>query len=333
MVGPSGAELENFSPHGRGHDGGVRDLYPELEHRRSLRLEVGDGHTLAVHEAGNPDGKPAVVLHGGPGGGSSPKQYRFFDPEAYRIVLIDQRGSGESTPHASVEANTTWHLVDDVERVREHLGIERWLVFGGSWGSTLSLAYAQAHPERVTELVLRGIFLLRRSELEFFYQDGASHLFPDAWEQYVAPIPVEERGDLIAAYHRRLFGDDPEERRRCATAWSHWEFATSMLDPDAAPRQDAPEVEAFARIENHYFAHGGFFERDGQLLEGIDRIRHLPCVIVQGRYDVVCPMRSAWDLHRSWPESELIVNTRAGHSMFDPENAAALVEACDRFRP
>ena len=310
----------------------MTDLYPELEHRRTERLEVGDGHVLTVHEGGNPDGKPAIVLHGGPGGGSSPKQYHFFDPEAYRIVLVDQRGSGGSTPHASVEANTTWHLVADIERVRQHMGIDRWLVFGGSWGSTLALTYAQTHPERVTELVLRGIFLLRRSELEFFYQDGASHLFPDAWERYVEPIPVEERDDLIAAYHRRLFGDDPEERRRCATAWASWEFATSMLDPAASPSQDAPEVEAFARIENHYFSHGGFFERDGQLLEGIDRIRHIPGVIVQGRYDVVCPVRSAWDLHREWPEAELIINTRAGHSMFDPENAAALVHACDRFR-
>jgi len=308
-------------------------LYPEIGHRRSTRLEVGDGHVLAVHESGNPDGKPAVVVHGGPGGGSSPKQYRFFDPDAYRIVLVDQRGCGESTPFASVEHNTTWHLVTDLERVREHLGIDRWLVFGGSWGSTLSLAYAQSHPERVTELVLRGIFLLRRSELEFFYQDGASHLFPDAWEGFVEPIPPEERDDLIAAYHRRLFGDDRDELLRCARAWAEWERATCMLDPAEAATQTIDQPEAFARIENHYFANGGFFERDGQLLEGVDRIRHVPAVIVQGRYDVVCPMRSAWDLHRAWPEAELVVNTRAGHSMYDPENAAALVDACDRFRP
>jgi proline iminopeptidase len=308
-------------------------LYPPMAHRRSYRVDVGQGHVLQVHESGNPDGKAAVVLHGGPGGGSSPAQYRFFDPAAYRVVLIDQRGCGGSTPFASVEHNTTWDLVDDIERVREFLGIPRWLVFGGSWGSTLALAYSQSHPGRVTELVLRGIFLLRRSELSFFYQDGASHLFPDAWERFVDPIPPEERDDLMAAYHRRLFGTDRNELMRCASAWTEWERATSLLDPADAPADDPIQAEAFARIENHYFANGGFFDRDGELLEGVERIRAIPAIIVQGRYDVVCPMRSAWDLHRAWPESELVVNTRAGHSMFDPENAAALVAACDRFRP
>lgn len=308
----------------------MRRLHPPIPHRRSERLDVGDGHVIAVHEAGNPDGKPVVVLHGGPGGGSSPEQYRFFDPDAYRVVLMDQRGCGESTPYASVEHNTTWHLVADIERVRSHLGVDSWMVFGGSWGSTLALAYAQSHPEVVTDLVLRGIFLLRRSELEFFYQEGASHLFPDAWEGYLEPIPPDERGDLIAAYHRRLFGEDRDEMLRCAQAWARWERSTSRLEP-VDPTTADDDVEAFARIENHYFRNGGFFERDGQLLEGIDRIRHIPAVIVQGRYDVVCPMRSAWDLHRAWPEAELIVNTRAGHSMFDPENASALVEACERF--
>ena len=293
-------------------------------------MPVPGGHTIVVHESGPPDGVPAVVLHGGPGGGSSPEHYRFFDPEHYRVVLIDQRGCGASTPFASVEHNTTWDLVSDIEVVRELLGIERWLVFGGSWGSTLSLAYAQAHPDRVTHLVLRGIFLLRPSELRFFYQDGASHLFPDAWEGFLAPIPEDERDDLIAAYHRRLFGDDREELLRCARAWSEWERATSMLDPssDAEPPEQA---EAFARIENHYFVHGGFLDHPDQLLDGVDRIRHVPAAIVQGRYDVVCPMRTAWDLHRRWPEAELIVNTRAGHSMFDPENASALVAVCNRF--
>ncbi len=293
-------------------------------------MPVPGGHTFVVHESGPPDGVPAVVLHGGPGGGSSPEHYRFFDPEHYRVVLIDQRGCGASTPFASVEHNTTWDLVSDIEVVRELLGIERWLVFGGSWGSTLSLAYAQAHPDRVTHLVLRGIFLLRPSELRFFYQDGASHLFPDAWEGFLAPIPEDERDDLIAAYHRRLFGDDREELLRCARAWSEWERATSMLDPssDAEPPEQA---EAFARIENHYFVHGGFLDHPDQLLDGVDRIRHVPAAIVQGRYDVVCPMRTAWDLHRRWPEAELIVNTRAGHSMFDPENASALVAVCNRF--
>ena len=306
------------------------ELYPVRDHRVTRTVPVSGGHTIVVHESGPPDGVPAVVLHGGPGGGSSPQHYRFFDPDHYRVVLIDQRGCGASTPFASVEHNTTWDLVADIEVVRELLGIDRWLVFGGSWGSTLSLAYAQTHPDRVTGLVLRGIFLLRPSELRFFYQDGASHLFPDAWERFLEPIPVEERDDLIAAYHRRLFGDDRDELLRCARAWSEWERATSMLDPsdDAEPPEQA---EAFARIENHYFVHGGFFDDPDQLLDGVDRIRHIPAAIVQGRYDVVCPMRTAWDLHRRWPEAELIVNTRAGHSMFDPENASALVGVCDRF--
>jgi len=308
----------------------MTQLYPTLEHRRTYALEVSGGHTIVVHESGNPDGRSVVVLHGGPGGGSSPQHYRFFDPERYRIVLIDQRGCGDSTPFASVDNNTTWDLVSDIDAVREMLGIDQWMVFGGSWGSTLALAYSQTHPERVTELVLRGIFMLRPSELRFFYQDGASHLFPDAWEGFIAPIPVDERDDLMRAYHRRLFGDDREELLRCAAAWSEWERATSMLDPDN--HSEPPEAaEAFARIENHYFVNRGFLTHPEQLLDGVDRIRHIPAVIVQGRYDVVCPMRSAWDLHRAWPDAELIVNTRAGHSMFDPENAAALVEVCDRF--
>lgn len=309
------------------------ELYPPIEASQTLTLDVGDGHTLYVEESGNPDGKPVIVLHGGPGGGSAPKQRRFFDPAAYRIILMDQRGSGLSTPKGSVDHNTTWDLVADVEKVRNRLGIDRWMVFGGSWGSTLALAYSQAHPARVTELVLRGIFLLRRSELDFFYQDGSSHLYPEAWEGYLAPIPTEERHDLIAAYHRRLFGDDPTEQLRCARAWTAWEHATSYLvgDPAAEPVSDEQAL-AFARIENHYFTNGGFFDAETQLLDDVDRIRHIPTVIVQGRYDVVCPLRSAWDLHRVWPEADLQISPRAGHSMFDPENAGALVDACDRFR-
>ena len=312
----------------------MRELYPEIEPRETFFLDVGDGHTVYGEESGNPAGKPVVVLHGGPGAGSSPKQRRFFDPDAYRIVLLDQRGCGQSTPHADVEHNTTWHLVHDVERVRTHLGIERWMVFGGSWGSTLALAYAEQHPDVVTELVLRGIFLLRHSELQFLYQDGASHIYPDAWDDYVAPIPVDERHDLIAAYHRRLFGDDERAQLQCAHSWSAWERACSYLVPpdDTGLPETDDEVLAFARIENHYFAHHGFFTRDRQLLDDVHRIEHIPAVIVQGRYDIVCPMRSAWDLHRAWPAAELIVNQRAGHSMFDPENTAALVEACDGFR-
>jgi proline iminopeptidase len=310
-------------------------LHPEIEPYAEHRLAVGDGHQLHLEESGNPGGKPVVVLHGGPGAGTSPKQRRFFDPARYRIVLVDQRGCGQSTPHAAVEHNTTWDLVADLERVREHLGVARWMVFGGSWGSTLALAYAESHPARVTELVLRGIFLLRRSELAFLYQDGASHVFPDAWEDYVAPIPVGERGDLIGAYHRRLFGADHEEMLRCAHAWSAWERACSFLEPpdDTGLPETDPEVLAFARIESHYFVHGGFLEPESRLLDDVARIRHVPAVIVQGRYDVVCPARSAWDLHRAWPEAELILNWRAGHSMFDPENTTALVDACARFAP
>ena len=310
----------------------MAELYPEIDHRRSERLDVGDGHTVAVYESGNPQGRPAVVLHGGPGGGSSPKMYRFFDPEVYRIVLFDQRGCGASTPAASLEHNTTWHLVADIERIREHLGIDRWLVFGGSWGSTLSLAYAQTHPERVTELVLRGIFLVRRSELDAFYGHATRQLFPDAWERFVDPIPEAERDDLLGAYHRRLTGDDPGELARCARSWAEWERATSVLDQGRHPVAAPEQPEAFSRIETHYFVNGAFLESETQLLDGVDRIRHLPAVIVQGRYDVVCPMRTAWDLHRAWPEAEFVVNARAGHSAFDPQNAAALTAACDRFR-
>ncbi|MFM7067987.1 MAG: prolyl aminopeptidase [Actinomycetes bacterium] len=307
-------------------------LYPVPTDRTEFSLEVPGGHTIVGEVAGPPDGKLAVVVHGGPGGGSSPSHYRFFDPDVYRVVLLDQRGCGRSTPHASVDHNTTWDLVDDLERVREHVGVERWMVFGGSWGSTLSLAYAQLHPERVTELILRGIFLLRQSELRFFYQDGASHLYPDAWEDFVAPIPPSERGDLMQAYHRRLFSDDREVMMEAARAWARWERATCMLDPLTGLDEPDEWVEAFARIENHYFVNGGFFTSERQLLDGVDRIRHIPSVIVQGRYDVVCPMTTAWELHRLWPEAELVVNTRAGHSMFDPENAVALLAACDRFR-
>jgi proline iminopeptidase len=310
----------------------TRELYPALEPHETFSIPVGDGHVLYAEESGNPRGKPVIVLHGGPGGGSSPKQRRFFDPDRYRIILMDQRGAGSSTPHAGVEHNTTWDLVRDIELLREHLELERWMVFGGSWGSTLALAYAQTHPERVTELVLRGIFLLRRAEIEFFYQDGASRLFPDAWEGFVAPIPEVERADLVAAYHRRLFGEDPQEQLRCARAWSSWEFATSRLvpDPDEEEQSDAMML-AFARIENHYFVNGGFLDHETQLLDGVAAIRHIPAVIVQGRYDVVCPMATAWDLHRVWPEAELVVTPRSGHSMFEPENVAALVTACDRF--
>ncbi len=311
-------------------------LYPPIEPFDRGTLPVGGGHEIAYEQSGAPEGKPVVFLHGGPGGGSHPIQRRFFDPRAYRIVLFDQRGCGMSTPHASLEANTTWDLVADIERLREHLGIDRWQVFGGSWGSTLALCYAQAHPGRVTELVLRGIFLLRREELRWYYQDGASWIFPDAWECFLAPIPVAERGDLMAAYYQRLTSPDDAVRLEAARAWSQWEGATSRLriDHDLVARNGEPRfAEAFARIECHYFVNGGFMEEDGWLLGRVDRFRHVPAVIVQGRYDVVCPMRSAWDLHRAWPESELYIAESSGHAATEPEITDLLVAATDRFRP
>ena len=312
-----------------------RSLYPPIEPFRTGRLRVSDVHEIYFEESGNPQGKPVVFVHGGPGGGTDAKQRRFFDPAAYRIVLFDQRGCGRSTPHASLEQNTTWDLVADMERIRAHLGIDRWQVFGGSWGSTLALAYAQTHPERVTELVLRGIFMLRKQEIDWFYQRGASALFPDAWEGYLAPIPESERGDLLHAYHRRLTSDDPAVRTEAARAWSVWEGGTSRLipDPDLIARNGEDEFAlAFARIECHYFVNRGFFEADDQLLRGVDRIRHIPAVIVQGRYDVVCPMESAWALHRAWPEADLRVVPDAGHAAMEPGILHELVSATDRFR-
>jgi proline iminopeptidase len=298
-------------------------------------LDVSDGHKLYWETSGNPHGFPALFLHGGPGSGTSPKQRRFFDPASYRIVLFDQRGSGKSEPFASLEHNTTPKLVEDIEALRVHLGVDKWLVFGGSWGSTLALAYAQAHPDRVASLVLRGIFLLRRSELKFFYQEGSSWLFPDAWEAYLAPIPVEERGELIAAYHKRLTSEDASVRAAACVAWSTWEGRTSKLLEDAelvGQFSSDRFAESLARIECHYFVNGGFME-EGALLGGIDAIRHIPTVIVQGRYDVVCPAKSAWDLHTAWPEAKFEIIPDSGHSAFDVGIQKALLDAVDSFRP
>ena len=312
-----------------------RGLYPEIEPYDTGYLQVSDLHKVYYEQCGNPDGKPVVFLHGGPGAGCNGNSRRFFDPAHYRIVLFDQRGCGRSTPHAELTDNTTWHLVADIERLRETLGIERWQVFGGSWGSTLALAYAQTHPTRVTELVLRGIFLLRRSELEWFYQEGCSAMFPDVWEEYLAQIPAVERGDLMSAYHRRLTSPDRDVRVAAARAWSIWEGATSFLYQDpkhiAATGEDEFAL-AFARIECHYFVNGGFFEADDQLLANVHRLRGIPSVIVQGRYDVVCPPRSAWDLHRAWPEADLRIVPDSGHSAYEPGITHELVEATDRFR-
>ena len=308
--------------------------YPAIEPYDRGRLRVSELHEIAWEQSGSPDGKPVVFLHGGPGGGSSPAMRRFFHPGRYRIVIFDQRGCGMSTPAASLEDNTTWDLVGDIERLRVHLGIGSWQVFGGSWGSTLALAYAQKHPERVTELILRGIFLLRRQELEWFYQRGASAIFPDLWEPYWDHIPGPEQHDMIAAYHRRLTSPDQATRVAAAKLWAGWEGATSKLIPDPAMKDhyEADEFAlSFARIEAHYFQNRGFLESEDQLLRDVSRIRHIPAVIVQGRYDVVCPAESAWALHRAWPEADFQITADSGHSAFDPANHRALVAATDRF--
>ena len=312
-----------------------RTFYPDLPPYRRGRLKVSDLHEIYFEECGNPHGKPAVVLHGGPGGGISPFLRQLHDPQDYRIVVFDQRGCGQSTPHAELRDNTTWHLVADMERLREHLGIDRWQVVGGSWGSTLALAYAETHPHRVTELVVRGIFTVRKSEIDWFYQKGADALFPDMWEAYVAPIPESERHDLVGAYHRRLTGSDLAQQLACARAWSQWEGSTLSLlsDPKRVEEFGGDRFAiAFARIECHYFHNRGFFERDGQLLDNAHRLRGIPGVIIQGRYDVVTPMQTAWDLHRAWPEAGFIVIPDAGHTATEPGIRDALIAATDRFR-
>jgi proline iminopeptidase len=314
----------------------LRTLYPPVETYDTGMLRVSGLHEIYYEQSGNKRGQAALFLHGGPGGGTDPRMRQFFDPKRYRIVLFDQRGCGKSRPNASLVDNTTWHLVEDMEKLRKHLGIEKWLVFGGSWGSTLGLAYAQTPPERVTALVLRGIFLLRRWELEWFYQDpgGAAALFPDLWEKYVEPIPEIDRADMMRAYYERLTSDDPDVLKRAAKAWSIWEGATSFLrlNPDYVAKFEQDEyAAAFARIECHYFVNGGFLRSDTELLENAGRLRDIPGVIVQGRYDVVCPMRSAWDLHRAWPEATLRIVPDAGHSAFEPGITHELITATDRF--
>ncbi len=311
----------------------LTDIYPPISPYATHELAVGDGHRLYVEECGRPDGIPAVFLHGGPGAGCEPAHRRFFDPERYRIVLFDQRGCGRSTPHASLDRNTTWHLVADLERIRERLGIERWLVFGGSWGSTLALAYGETHPERVLSLVVRGIFLCRDAEIRWFYQEGASWAFPDYWEDFLAPIPPEERHDLVAAYHGRLTGPNEVARMAAAKAWSVWEGRTATLlpNPDIRAHFAEPHLAlSLARIECHYFVNHAFL-RPNQLLADAGRLGEIPGVIIQGRYDLICPMRSAWELHQAWRRSELRVIPDAGHSAFEPGIRSALVEAADRF--
>lgn len=311
-----------------------RTLYPAIEPYRVGRLRVSALHEIYFEESGNPHGKPVVFLHGGPGSGTDPTQRRFFDPSRYRIVLFDQRGAGRSTPHAELRENTTWDLVADIEALRDHLCIERWQVFGGSWGSTLGLIYAQAHLSRVTELVLRGIFLSTREEVAWFYEGGASAIYPDAWEDFLRPIPQGERGDVISAYHRRLTAPDEAVRLEAALAWSGWEGRTSRLLPDALLLDHVTEpltALALARIECHYMMNRGFLRREEQVVLDLPRLKDLPGVIVHGRYDVICPAHSAWRLHHGWPRAELRIVPDAGHSALEPGIIHELVCATDRF--
>ncbi|HYF23651.1 MAG TPA: prolyl aminopeptidase [Caulobacteraceae bacterium] len=309
-----------------------RGLYPEIEPFAYGWMPTGSVHEIYYEECGAPGGKPAVVLHGGPGGAVNPGMRRFFDPKVWHTVLFDQRGCGKSRPHASLEDNTTWALIEDIERLRERCGIDRWTVFGGSWGSTLALAYAITHPDRVEALVLRGIFLLTRRELSWFYQEGASMLFPDAWDRFLEPIPENERGDLMGAYHRRLTGDDRAAQLEAAVAWSSWEGDTiSVKGPEARPDKfaEAEFALAFARLESHYFVNGGFLPEEDWILNNIGRIRHVPCWVVQGRFDVVTPMDGAWRLKKAWPEAKLEVVPDAGHASTEPGIVDALVRATD----
>jgi len=309
-----------------------RTLYPEIEANKYGWLKTDSVHEIYWEESGNPDGVPVVVLHGGPGGAVNPSLRRYFDPAVYRIVMFDQRGCGLSRPNASLENNTTWDLVRDIEAIREMLGIDKWVVFGGSWGSTLSLTYAITHPERTRALVLRGIFLMTRKELHWFYQDGASMLWPDLWESFLAPIPEDERGDLMKAYFKRLTGDNIEERNRAAVAWATWEGNTvTVAGANGSPDKfgDPEFAVAFARIENWYFTHGGFFDSENWIIENVDKIRHIPTWIAQGRFDVVTPASGAWALHRAFPEAKLEIIGDAGHASSEPGIVDSLVRATD----
>jgi len=309
-------------------------LYPAIEPYKVQRLKVSELHELHVEESGNPEGKAVIFLHGGPGGGTGPKHRRYFDPDKYRIILFDQRGCGQSTPYAEVRENSTWELVADIERIREQLGIERWMVFGGSWGATLGLAYAEKHPQRVTELILRGIFLLRQREVDWLYQEGASRIFPDAWEPYRDTIPEAERGDFMQAYAKRLLSEDPALNLPAAKAWSIWEGACSKLIPDEdfiASYGDEATTLAFARIECHYMLNRGWFE-EAQLLRDAPKLKGIPGAIIQGRYDMVCPIESAWALAKAWPEADLVIVPDAGHSAYDAGISRALVAATDNCR-
>lgn len=313
----------------------MRDYYPEIEPYKTGHIKVSDLHTIYYEEAGNPQGKPIVFVHGGPGGGIDPSHRRFFDPKSWRIILFDQRGCGKSTPFSELKENTTWDLVSDMEKLRAELKLDQWTVFGGSWGSTLALSYAIKNPDRVKGLILRGIFLLRKKEINWFYQEGASYIFPDAWAKYLEPIPENERGDLVKAFYKRITSSDPEVRSKATKAWTIWEGLTSKLLPDPKFLEHFEKdsfADAFARIECHYFVNEGFFPEDGWILKNVDKIRHIPAWIVQGRYDVVCPAVSAYELNQAWPESKLFIIPDAGHSASEPGIKSKLIEATDHFR-
>lgn len=312
-----------------------RSLYPDIEPYDTGFLKVSDIHTVYYEQSGNPGGHPVVFLHGGPGGGTSASNRKFFDPNFYRIILFDQRGAGKSTPHACLEENTTWNLIEDIEKLRAHLQVPEWLVFGGSWGSTLALAYSESHPDKVTGLVLRGIFLLRKKEIDWFYEGGAAAIYPDAWEPFRDLIPESERGCLVDAYHKRLNSNDKETQYAAARAWTKWEMMTAHLLPNEVTVKRGDDDEfclAFARIENHYFVNKGFFPSDSYLLDNIEKIKHINTVVVQGRYDVCCPMMSAWDLHKAWPEADFRVVPDAGHSANERGISEELVAGTEKLK-
>ncbi len=312
----------------------MKELYLEIQPYNEFKLQVSDLHTIHVEESGNPEGNSVVFLHGGPGGGIEPVYRRYFNPQKWRIIIFDQRGCGQSTPHAELSENKTWDLIEDIEKIRKYLDIEKWVVFGGSWGSTLSLSYAIKYPNKCKGLILRGIFMLREQEINWFYQEGASYIYPDAWEKYIEPIPKNKRDNLVKAYYEQLTDSNLDIRLKAAKAWSIWEASTSKLiqSEQSLHHFEIDEIaDAFARIECHYFINKGFFKTDEWLLENIDTIRNIPSVIVQGRYDVVCPMQSAWDLHRKWPEAEFHIIQDAGHSMTESGIRSKLIEYTDKF--
>ena len=310
------------------------ELFPNIEPFNTFNLPVSDLHTIYVEESGNKNGKPVIFLHGGPGGGVDPKYRRYFDPKKWRIIMFDQRGCGKSTPFAELEENTTWDLVSDIEKIRKHLSIDNWVVFGGSWGSTLSLAYSQTHPDSCKGLILRGIFLVRKKELDWFYQEGANNIFPDRWESFLEPIPVEKRDNLMQAYYEILTGEDHSKKIEAAKAWSTWEGSTVKLLEDEnfiSDFSDDKFAEAFARIECHYFMNNCWFDSDNHLIENMHKIRHIPGVIIHGRYDIICPVIQAWDLYKVWPEADLHIIPDAGHSIFEDGIKNKILEYTDRF--